>query len=139
MKPTRRGTVTRVEVLDAISDDISLNLLNVIINEAGNAGSLRDQLQLSQREYYARMVKLVDTGLVKRKGRTYTITSFGRLIYQVQLKIAKAQKNLSKLKMADIVRDSDISKDEYTEFIDKLIDDNEIKNIIFTQMRNEPS
>jgi hypothetical protein len=49
MKPTRRGTVTRVEVLDAISDDISLNLLNVIINEAGNAGSLRDQLQLSQR------------------------------------------------------------------------------------------
>jgi hypothetical protein len=61
------------------------------------------------------------------------------LIYQVQLKIAKAQKNLSKLKMADIVRDSDISKDEYTEFIDKLIDDNEIKNIIFTQMRNEPS
>jgi predicted transcriptional regulator len=139
MKPTRRGTVTRVEVLDAISDDISLNLLNVIINEAGNAGSLRDQLQLSQREYYARMVKLVDTGLVKRKGRAYTITSFGRLIYQVQLKIAKAQKNLSKLKMADIVRDSDISKDEYREFIDKLIDDNEIKNIIFTQMRNEPS
>jgi hypothetical protein len=83
------------------------------------------------------MVKLVDTGLVKRKGRAYTITSFGRLIYQVQLKIAKAQKNLSKLKMADIVRDSDISKDEYTEFIDKLIDDNEIKNIIFTQMRNK--
>jgi hypothetical protein len=39
--------------------------------------------------------------------------------------------------MADIVRDSDISKDEYTEFIDKLIDDNEIKNIIFTQMRNK--
>jgi hypothetical protein len=139
MKRTRLGTVTRLEVLDAISDDISLNLLSVIINKAGTADSLRDQLQLSQREYYARMVKLVDTGLVKRKGQAYTITSFGRLIYQAQLKIAKAAKNLSKLKVADIIRDSDISKDEYTEFIDKLIDDDEIKNIIFTQMGNEQS
>jgi hypothetical protein len=139
MKRTRLGTVTRLEVLDAISDDISLNLLSVIINKAGTADSLRDQLQLSQREYYARMVKLVDTGLVKRKGQAYTITSFGRLIYQAQLKIAKAAKNLSKLKVADIIRDSDISKDEYTEFIDKLFHDYEIKNIIFTQMRNEQS
>ena len=135
----RRGTVTKLKVLDAISDDISLNLLNVIFNEAGTANSLRDQLQLSQKEYYPRMAKLIETGLIKRKSRAYTITSFGRLIHQAQLKVAKASKNLLKLKIADIVGDSDISADEYTEFIDKLIDDIEIKNIILTQASNEPS
>jgi predicted transcriptional regulator len=118
------------EVLDAISDDISFNMLDIIIRDVQTIDSLTDKLNVSSKQCYDRIVKFLDNGLIKRKGMNYVITSFGRLVFEAQLKVAKAVQNLSKLKVIDAVRNVDISRDEYATLIDELIEDNEIKNII---------
>jgi predicted transcriptional regulator len=58
------------QVLDAISDEISLNIFIIIKNHAKNTESLRDELNISSKQCYDRIMKLVDVGLVKRKVST---------------------------------------------------------------------
>jgi DNA-binding Lrp family transcriptional regulator len=121
------------EVLDTISDDISFNMLDIIIRDVQTIDSLTDKLNVSNKQCYDRIVKFLNIGLIKRKGMNYVITSFGRLIFEAQLKVAKAVQNLSKLKVIDAVRNGDIARDEYATLIDELIEDNEIKDIILNR------
>lgn len=44
---------------------------------------------MSRKEYYSRISKLVDIGLIRKKGRKYTITVFGKIIYEARLILAK--------------------------------------------------
>jgi predicted transcriptional regulator len=118
------------QVLDAISDQTSYNIFKIIKNNAANSETLRDELNISAKQSYDRIVKLIDTGLVKRNDGCYSITSFGRLVFHAQAKVAKAIGNLSKLKMVDAIRSSDLPKDEHTKLIDELIDDDELREMI---------
>jgi predicted transcriptional regulator len=122
------------QVLDAISDKISFNMFKIIRNNVKDPESLRDELKISAKQCYDRIAKLIDTGLVKRKGGCYSITSFGHLIFHSQAKVAKAIENLSKLKMVDAIRSSDLPKDEHTKLIDELIDDDELREMIVKSM-----
>ena len=85
--------VSVAEILDAICDDKSLKLFNAIATKGGNSGDLSVQLKLSRKEYYSRISKLVDTGIVKKEGRRYTITVFGRVIYEARLILANTLAN----------------------------------------------
>jgi DNA-binding Lrp family transcriptional regulator len=117
-------------VLDAISDKISFSIFKIIKENAKDTQSLKDELNISAKQCYDRIAILVETGLIKRKAGYYSITSFGRLIFQAQAKVAKAIENLWKLKMVDAIRSSDLSKNEYTKLVDELIDDDELKDMI---------
>jgi DNA-binding Lrp family transcriptional regulator len=118
------------QVLDAISDEISFNIFKIIKDNAKDTQSIRVELNISAKQCYDRIAILLDTGLIKRKAGYYNITSFGRLIFQAQAKVAKAIENLWKLKMVDAIRSSDLSKNEYTKLVDELIDDDELKDMI---------
>jgi DNA-binding Lrp family transcriptional regulator len=118
------------QVLDAISDEISFNIFKIIKDNAKDTQSITDELNISAKQCYDRIATLLDTGLIKRKAGYYFITSFGRLIFQAQAKVAKAIENLWKLKIVDAIRSSDVSKDEYTKLVDELIDDDELKDMI---------
>lgn len=123
--------VTKLQVLDTISDDVSLIMISMIQNTSETVDSIIDKLNITHKQYYDRITKLLKTGLVKRRGRYFYITSFGKLIYQAHLKIAKAATNLSTLKAIDAIKlNNEMSHDEYRNIIDGLIDDNELKNII---------
>jgi DNA-binding Lrp family transcriptional regulator len=118
------------QVLDAISDGISFNMFKIIKNNATNTESLSEELNISAKQCYDRITKLLDTGLVKRKGGYYSITSFGRLVYQAQVKVAKAIDNLWKLKIVDVISSSDLSSDECTKLVDEFIYDDELREMI---------
>jgi DNA-binding Lrp family transcriptional regulator len=118
------------QVLVAISDEISFNMFIIIKNNARDTESLRDGLNISSKQCHDRIVKLVDTGLVKGKGRYYSITSFGRLIFQAQAKVGKAIENLSKLKIVDAIRDSEFPEDQRTKLINEFIHDDELREMI---------
>ena len=118
------------QVLDAISDEISFNMFKILKNNSKNTVSLSDELNVSAKQCYDRIAKLVDTGMVKRKSGYYQITPFGHLIFHAHAKVAKAIENLSKLKMVDALKGSDLPKDEYTRLVDELIDDDELKDMI---------
>ena len=121
------------QVLNAISDEISLNIFVIIKNDGKNTEGLRDELNITSKQYYHRINKLVDMGLVRRKGSYYNITSFGRVIFQAQEKVAKAINNLSKLRIVDVISDSNLPRYVRTKLVGNLIDDDELREMIISQ------
>lgn len=119
-----------VQILQALSDDASFNIIDIVINNAQSVEELKDKLNISSKRCYDRMPKLQDIGMIKRKGLNYGITSFGRLMYEAQLKIAKAVQNISKLKMIDAAANIDLPPNDYARLVEALIGDNEMKNFI---------
>ena len=82
------------------------------------------------------MKKLIDTGLVKRISGNYSLTSFGKITFDVQVKIENAINNYWKLKAIDLIIKSvdrkELPVEEYQRIIDNLIDNHEIKTTILT-------
>jgi hypothetical protein len=73
----------------------------------------------------------MNMGLVSRKNGEIILTSFGRLIYKAQLKIATAFSHSSELRMIDAIKShSGMSEDQQKSVIDRLIDNSDIKNLI---------
>jgi predicted transcriptional regulator len=127
----REGLVTRLQVLQAFADSISANMFKMIANNSETTDSLIDKLRVSRKQYYVRITKLYAAGLIIRRGREYTLTSFGRLIYWANMDLAKASEYLLKLKAIDMIKtNKKISPDEYRKLVDSVIDDTELKNTI---------
>lgn len=123
--------VSRLQVLEAICDDISITMFNTIANNPESPDSLADNLNISRKQCYDRISKLHNAGLLERKNKKYFVTSFGKLIYQAQLKVAKAASNYWKLKVIDAIKSyNEIPNTEYEDVIHELIDDPEIKKLI---------
>ena len=63
-----------------------MRLLNSIAKgERSDTGDLSILLNISRKEYYLRMSKFVKTGIVTRRQGKYVLTSFGKVIYELQL------------------------------------------------------
>jgi DNA-binding transcriptional ArsR family regulator len=61
MKSKNVGSVSVLEILDAISDEKSLNLFNTIGAKGVTIDNLSDQLKMSRKQYYLRISKLIET------------------------------------------------------------------------------
>jgi DNA-binding transcriptional ArsR family regulator len=61
MKSKNVGSVSVLEILDAISDEKSLNLFNTIAAKGVTIDNLSDQLKMSRKQYYLRISKLIET------------------------------------------------------------------------------
>ena len=129
------GSLSIVDVIKAISDDKSLVLFNTIALASGNADTLKTTLKLTRKQYYSRMAGLTSAGLVIRKKGNFFLSSFGRLVYDAQLRIGKAVENYWKLKAIDsfdiLSAGPQLPAEEYSRVIDTLMNGNdEIKNIL---------
>jgi predicted transcriptional regulator len=129
---TRRETVvTRLQVLEAISGNVSANMFRMMANHAMSSDSIMNKLGISRKQYYDRMRKLYTARLVTRKGREYTITSFGRLIYRVHMDLVKASDHLLKLKAVERIKaNNNISREEYLQLVGALIDDTQLRDMV---------
>jgi hypothetical protein len=88
-------------------------------------------LDITPKQYYSRTSRLLNICLVSRKNGEIILTSFGRLVYKAQLKIASAFSHSSELRMIDAIKShSGISDDEQMRIIDKILDDPELKNLV---------
>lgn len=85
--------ISTCQVFHSICDWKSLSLFDALVYEGGGSKELILKLGMSRKEYYSRISKLVDTGMVKREGRRYTITVFGRVIYEARLILANTLAN----------------------------------------------
>ena len=86
MKKAELSSVSRPKILDSIKDDKSLRLLNSIAKgEESHTEDFSVLLKISRKEYYLRMSKFVKTGIVTRRQGKYVLTSFGQVIYELQL------------------------------------------------------
>ena len=128
--------VSSIEVLNAISDKKSANLLKTI---AGSKSSktiiLKSKMTVTRKQYYSRIEHLKKVGLITRVNGKYSLTSFGKVIYNYHLDIETAVNYYWKLKALDsiLISSSDNMKmpaEEQVKLVDKLIDNDEIKNIL---------
>jgi hypothetical protein len=124
--------VSNLDVLQEICDQLCMDIITTISNGVTNSDNLRQVLDLPRKQYYSRCCRLLNLGLISRKKKgEFTLTSFGRLVYKAQLKIATGFSHPSELRMIDAIKfQSGISDDEQKRLIDKLLDDSELKNLV---------
>lgn len=77
----RSKPISTSEIFRAISDRKSLLLFNILATEGGATESLVPKLGISRKEYYLRMSRLSNAGIIRRKNREYCLTIFGRIVY----------------------------------------------------------
>jgi hypothetical protein len=84
--------LSRAKVLSAIADDKSWILFSTIAMSSDSNGHqsgdgsriLLSKVSLTRKQYYQRINRFTSLGLVKRKNGRYRLSSFGRIIYEIQ-------------------------------------------------------
>jgi predicted transcriptional regulator len=128
--------ISTSDILNVISDDKAFALFKTIASANDdndkNSNTLRTKIKLTRRQHYSRMYSLVNVGLIKRKSGNYSLTSFGKVIYEAQRIVEDAVNNYYwKLKVIDSAQLSkEISIKEYTKLVDSLIDNQKINEIM---------
>lgn len=122
--------ISILDVLGAIRDGEAQCLFNALATDVDDH-NLVNRLKMTRKQYYTRIERLVKAGLVKRKEGRFYITSFGSVIYEVQLNLGKAIDNYWKLKVIDGMNpDNPIPQTERTKVVDGFIDDPDLKEMI---------
>ena len=119
----------------AISDKKASNIFKSIALAHSDTDILITQLKLTRKQYYSRMSRLIQAGLVKRQKGRYLLTAFGKVIYGAQMnletKIENALDNYWKLKAIDSLEMP--SREEIEKVISALIEDEEIKSVLMKE------
>ena len=123
-------------VLHAISDEVSLSIFELIKKSAKDTEAIKVELKLSRKQCYDRIQNLMDNALITRKNKYYSVTSFGQIVYDAQAIVNKAIKNRSALEMVDALRGSEIPQGECTKFVNSIIPDLQLREIITKQVIN---
>ncbi|HEX6562282.1 MAG TPA: hypothetical protein VF016_09685 [Nitrososphaera sp.] len=74
---------------------------------------------------------MTKSGLVRKKSGKYTLTAFGKVVYDSQMTVDNALTNFWKLKAIDSLEMSnELPKEEQQKLIDTLLDNQELKGIL---------
>ena len=116
----------------AISDGMALDLYKIIANSNGATGeSLQAKIRISRKQYYSRLSNMAKAGLIRRKHGRYSLTAFGKVVYDSERSIENAYNIFWKLKAIDSIGVSnELPKEEYSKIVEALIDNYEIKDIL---------
>jgi hypothetical protein len=128
------------DILKALSDNKALVLFNTIAltpdinNNDGNQISIR-KLGLTRRQYYSRLSRLTETGLIRRYNGRYSLTLLGKMIYDIHVTTSKVLSYHWKLKAIESIQMSvpgcaRLPEEEFSKVVDTLISDYEIKDMV---------
>jgi CheY-like chemotaxis protein/predicted transcriptional regulator len=138
-----QNTVTVItNIYKVLSNPVVYTLLNTLVrrddDERYNSQAIRTKLNLTRKQYYNTLSKLLDTGLVKRTknsktNKKYSLTSLGKVFYYLQIIGENAANNHLKLKAIDSLYD-EYPKEDRERFIDVIIGKNQIiREILSTE------
>src|SRR5215471_1957955 len=126
------------DVLKTIAEDKSLVLFNAIALSNSDSDILISTLQLTRKQYYARLSALLKAGLVKREMAKYYLTTLGMILYHAQELIGKALNQYWKLKAIDSINyNGELPQDQIHRIIDTLITNQEIKDILIRHIKEK--
>jgi predicted transcriptional regulator len=141
-----KKAVKVADIMRSISSTSSLLLFNSIAIADGKSDLLISKLNLTRKQFYSKMSYLMKCGLVNRRNGKYILTSFGKVIYNYKLEIETVLNYQWKLEALDSILLSQSSSaahnkpiiplEEKANLVDKLIDNNKIKEIIFPVINN---
>ena len=122
---------TTATVLRTISDDKSMDLFKTIAVGSIDSENLKGKTKLTRKQYYSRLSRMTKAGLVRKKSGKYTLTAFGKVVYDSQTTVDSALVNFWKLKAIDSLEMSnELPKEEQQKLIDTLLDNQELKGIL---------
>lgn len=120
------------EIFSVLSDDDSLRIIQMIVDHRDPKITDFE----SPKRYYARLSKLKNALVVKRKGRSYELTAFGLVIYDMIQPVKLAHGLHWKLQVVDAIGDR-VPDMERQQIIESLILDKPIrKTLIETRLAN---
>jgi predicted transcriptional regulator len=140
------SSVSIVDVLDSISDDISLKLFKSIADDLQNnynddiqalkpspsSSLLEVKSKITRKQYYSRMNRITKYGLAKRSKGRYSLTSLGKVIQHNLRIIENACQIQWKLKAIDSLESSsNIPADARMKIFNSLIEDQTIREILY--------
>src|ERR687898_2095847 len=128
---SKSGSVAKV--LRSISDNMSLDLYNSIAASSGGekGDDLLAKTKITRKQYYSRLSSLTKSGLIKRKHGLYSLTAFGKVVYDSEKSIENAFNIYWKLKAIDSIGiTNELPIEEYSKIVDALIDNYEIKDML---------
>jgi DNA-binding HxlR family transcriptional regulator len=117
--------------MSALCDAKSIYLLTKIIGAEFDSQALLKQTGLTKKALYIRLSRLLRAGIVTRRNGTYSLTSFGKIVYHAQDLIAIALDNywrLSALDSLGMLRE--LPTTEYDKICEKLLNDQQIKKAL---------
>jgi hypothetical protein len=118
-------------VFRSLSDNISVGLFTTIAHEGVNNIVLRNKVKITRKQYYSRLSKMMNAGLIKRSNGRLILTAFGRIVYQVQETIEDASINQWKLRAIDSFElTDDLPIEERRKLLESLIDNKQIREIL---------
>jgi CheY-like chemotaxis protein len=128
-----------LDVLSAIADAKSLLIFESIASENVDSNVLLRRTNLTVKQYYSRISALVDAGLVQKKHKKYSLTSLGKVVYQLQVVTQGALDNHWILKAIDSL--DDVPKEDQESAVINLIQDPELRKWLTkkdSQLHNGP-
>ena len=126
-------------ILKKISDDKALTVFNSIAVSNEDKFIPLKEMNVTTKQYYSRLSRLLNAGLIKRHKGKYFLTLLGKVVYDCQLTIGKALTCQWKLKAIESVEMSDsvnsgIPEGELAKLIDTIIDNHQVKEILMKSM-----
>ena len=73
---------------------------------------------------------MIESDLIKKRGRRYYLTPFGKVIYCCTMIAKNALKNYYNLKAVEVNEDSGFSDEEISKLADALIDNQHVKEFL---------
>jgi hypothetical protein len=131
-------------VFKSVSDDKSLSILQaiaaaaIVVADDGSINSNNNnneqirlkELDLTTKQYYTRISAMMETDLIKKRGRRYYLTPFGKVIYCCIMITKNALKNYYNLKAVEVNQDSGFSDEEISKLVDALIDNQHVREFL---------
>ena len=123
-------------ILGNISDDKTLTIFNSIVLTNGERYVPLKEMKVTTRQYYSRISRLTEAGLIKRRCGKYSTTLLGKVVYDSQMTIGKTLNYYWKMKAIDTLEKSSpgVSRDEFRTLIDTLIDSPQVKDILMKEI-----
>ena len=113
------------DIFSVLSDDDSLKFIQMIVDHR----VLKIIDFESPKRYYTRLSKLKRSHIIKRKGKTYELTAFGSVIYDMTQKVRLAHDLHWKLQLIDSIGDG-VPDVERQQIIESLIPDQSIRKTL---------
>src|SRR5918994_3436845 len=130
------------DVLRALSNPVGLKLFKLIATNTTSTDSsqvitsdfLNSQIKVTRKQFYSNMSRLVNkTGLILKKSGRYTLSNYGKVVFQGLNIINRGSKCFWTLKALDKdgISSSGIPAEQMLKISARLIKDEDIQRIVF--------
>jgi len=119
------------DIFAILGDKQSVEILDAAFTGFLSSNGIPNQ---SKKQYYVRLKRLVDIGLIEKQHRTYKLTSFGSIVYENHVKtMEKIIPNYWQIKSFDILKNrNDFPVEQKEQIINEYIETTGLKDVINT-------